>query len=325
MPHPASTDHLTGRRLIPYYILSLLAILPLPLLRGLALLVAGVLNLFPKHGLRWTVRVNLLLVAPHLPLRQRLALERANVSSQCLTAVESVKSWGMPPAYSTAQITHIDGLAILQDALNDHRGLMAIVPHLGTWEMMNAWVSAKRAPVIMYKPNRNAGLNAFILRGRERLEAQLVPTDESGVRQLFKTLKQGGFTVILPDHVPPMESGTYAPYFRIDALCTTLANKLIQKTKCRVIMLACFRNARGSGFHMVCREVDSAIYTGNLTQSITVLNHAIEQLVLLHPEQYLWGYRRFRFIPALDGVYRWPEDKIMTLKNTNLSLTLPRR
>ena len=35
---------------------------------------------------------------------------------------------------------------------------------------------------------------------RSREQANLVPTDESGVRQIFKALKQGETTVILPDH-----------------------------------------------------------------------------------------------------------------------------
>ncbi len=37
----------------------------------------------------------------------------------------------------------------------------------------------------------------FVREARSREQAHLVPTDESGVRQIFKALKQGGTTVIL--------------------------------------------------------------------------------------------------------------------------------
>lgn len=52
----------------------------------------------------------------------------------------------------------------------------------------------------LYKPVKNADADRFVREARSREQANLVPTDESGVRQIFKALKQGETTVILPDH-----------------------------------------------------------------------------------------------------------------------------
>lgn len=51
-----------------------------------------------------------------------------------------------------------------------------------------------------------------MLEARQRLNATLVPTDETGVRALFKHLKRGGFAAILPDHVPKESGGIYSPF-----------------------------------------------------------------------------------------------------------------
>ncbi len=44
-------------------------------------------------------------------------------------------------------------------------------------------------PMIMYKPNKNKGINRYLLEAREKFNATLVPTDETGIRAIFKHLK----------------------------------------------------------------------------------------------------------------------------------------
>ena len=57
---------------------------------------------------------------------------------------------------------------------------------------------------------------------RSREQAHLVPTDESGVRQIFKALKQGGTTAILPDHTPD-HGGEMINYFGIPLASSSLS------------------------------------------------------------------------------------------------------
>lgn len=291
-------------------LLRQLAKLPLGVLMYLASMAAWLLNLMPHTGLRWIVRVNLLLAMPHLSAQARESLERACVRSQCMTMLESVKCWGMPPAWSVAQIKTVQGEQDLKDALANPKGMIAVVPHLGAWEMMNAWLNQLGAPVIMYKPADNPQVDAFMLAARARLNATLVPTDERGVRAIFKTLKQGGFTIILPDHVPDSSGGVYAPFFGIETLSSTLVSKLAHKTGCALIGLSCLRRADGSGFDVYCDPLDPQIADADLTTAVTALNKTVEHMILRAPEQYLWGYRRFKNTPSLEGVYRWDEDKI---------------
>jgi KDO2-lipid IV(A) lauroyltransferase len=293
-------------------LLHFLARLPLPVLQLLARMVAVLPNLMPNTGMRWIVRVNMLLAMPHLSHQQRDRLERASVSSQCMTALESIKCWGMPPQYSIEQIKDVHGFEVLQAALANAKGMIAVVPHLGTWEMMNAWLNQFGAPVIMYKPAENADLNTFMLGARQRLNATLVPTDESGVRAIFKTLKQGGFTIVLPDHVPETSGGIYVPFFGIETLTSTLVSKLAQKTGCAVIGLSCLRRADGTGFDVYCDPLASEINDRqvDLASSVTALNHSMQQMINRAPEQYVWGYRRFKKATGLDGIYRMSAQQI---------------
>lgn len=291
-------------------ILQSIAKLPLALLRIFARSVAGILILLTHSGIRWATRVNLMLAFPEIEKSARLNLERKSVINQCLTIMESIKCWGMPPQYSIDQIKNVEGLDILKAALADPKGMIAVVPHFGTWEMMNAWLNQFGAPTIMYKPSDNAGMDKFMLDARQRLNATLVPTDEAGVRAIFKTLKKGGFTIILPDHVPEPSGGIYAPFFGHEVMTSTLVSKLAQKTKCAVITLSCVRNEGNNGFTVVCETMPDPIHDPDLRVSVTALNQSIEALIRRAPDQYVWSYRRFKDAENFKGVYRLDEAAI---------------
>jgi KDO2-lipid IV(A) lauroyltransferase len=294
-------------------ILQSIAKLPLALLRIFARSVAGILILLTHSGIRWTTRVNLMLAFPELEKSARLNLERHSVINQCITIMESIKCWGMPPQYSIDQIKNVEGLDILKAALADPKGMIAVVPHFGTWEMMNAWLNQFGAPTIMYKPSDNEGMDKFMLDARQRLNATLVPTDEMGVRAIFKTLKKGGFTIILPDHVPEPSGGIYAPFFGHEVMTSTLVSKLAQKTKCAVITLSCVRNEGNNGFTVVCEKIPNAIHDPDLRISVAALNQSIEALIRRAPDQYVWSYRRFKDAENFKGVYRLDETAIQKI------------
>jgi KDO2-lipid IV(A) lauroyltransferase len=292
-------------------LLVFLARLPLPFLQLLARWIAALLILFPHQGMRWIVRVNLMLALPHIDAATRRTLERQSVRSQCMTALESIKCWGMPPAYSIGQIRDVHGIEHLHTALAHPKGMIAIVPHLGTWEMMNAWLNQFGAPVIMYKPAGHPQVNAFMLQARQRLNATLVPTDERGVRAIFKTLKQGGFTIILPDHVPDSAGGVYTPFFGIDTLSSTLVSKLAHKTGCALVGLSCLRRDDGTGFDVYCDALPQTIADPDLSVAVSALNHAMQQMIERAPAQYVWSYRRYKNTPSHVGVYRWDEATLL--------------
>ncbi len=287
-----------------YLMLKFLSQLPLSVLYFLARALGLAMMLMPNATMRRVIRVNLNLAYPNLSNKQRENLEQASVYSQFFTAVESIKSWGMPSSYSLKQIHRVYDAAILTNALKNPNGVIAVVPHFGTWEVMNAWLNQYASPVIMYKPSKNIAVDRFMLEARQRLNAMLVPTDESGVRAIFRALKQGGVTAILPDHVPDHSGGIYSEFMGQRVLTTTLVSKLAQKTQCSVVGLSCIRRNDGLGFDIVCDLLDSEILSKDLSRSVDYLNKEITRMIARAPEQYMWGYKRFKQLENQQQVYR---------------------
>lgn len=296
------------------FFLKLCRFLPLNVLRFLAGLVAFVANLSPNSGMLWKTRVNLTLAYPQLSPSEIEQSAKITVRKQCLAYAESVKCWAMPPSWAIQQIHTVHHDGILRDAFASGAGVLIITPHLATWEMMNAWVHQFGTPTIMYKPMRQNQINQFVRDARQALQANLVPTDAQGVKALFKELKQGGFSVILPDHVPNPVGGVVVPFFQIPCLTATLASKMIHKTHCRVVGLSCYRRDDGMGFNVYCDDLsDNALYDSDLTIATTALNQAIEKMIARSPTDYHWAYRRFKFIPDIENVYALEIKEIQEL------------
>ncbi|WP_201617981.1 lysophospholipid acyltransferase family protein [Psychrobacter urativorans] len=284
---------------------------PLSVLQMLARFVAWIMMLLPDLSIVRTIKINMTLVAPDLSGHQQQTLIKDIVRNQCLSSVESIKSWAMAPKWSIAQIRDIHNQDILLEGLASPNGMLAIVPHLGTWEMMNAWLNQFGAPTIMYKPVKGELTNSFVLQGRSRLNATLVPTDGSGVKAIFKTLKQGGFSIVLPDHVPDPSGGEVVPFFGVETLTSTLASKLASKTKCALVGVSCIRRIDGRGFDIYCYKLDDPdLYDRNASISTYALNQAMEMMIKENCSHYMWGYRRFKQIPILGNPYNAPESAL---------------
>ncbi|MCO8100043.1 lysophospholipid acyltransferase family protein [Acinetobacter indicus] len=285
-----------------YSLLKNFSKLPLRLIQVTARSVGWLLYVSNSSARRVT-EINLKSAYPELSESERDQLTKRSLKSQCMTYAESVKIWGSAPEFALEQIKVVHGEDIFLDALQNPNGTLAVVPHFGTWELMNAWVNLHTAPVIMYKPSKNPDVDRFMLEARQRLNATLVPTDETGVRALFKHLKQGGFAAILPDHVPKESGGIYSPFFGQNALSSTLLSKLAAKTQCSVIGLSCLRREDLSGFELHVQTLPAEINAKDLQLSVDTLNKEMERMINVAPEQYLWGYKRFRKIKEYRSLY----------------------
>lgn len=299
----------------PYHIFKFV---PLSVLQILARFAAWIIIKIPSLSIMRTVSTNMAMIAPKLSTAQKQALTKEIIYHQCLTSIESIKSWAMSPEWSISQIRDVHNKEILLEGLANPNGMLAIVPHLGTWEMMNAWLNQFGSPTIMYKPVKGSITDDFVLQGRSRLNATLVPTDGSGVKAIFKTLKQGGFSIILPDHVPDPSGGVVVPFFGVETLTSTLASKLASKTKCALVGLSCIRRDDGHGFDIYCYKLDDpALYDRNSEIAAHALNLAMQHMIEDKCNHYMWGYRRFKHIPTLGNPYTADQEALADFIHKN--------
>lgn len=302
-PHKLPRSPLTG-------VLFILSKLPLGALQWLASLYSGLIGRINSARARHTVERNLLIAFPELSQQQRQALSSRTLQAQFQSMLEFVKCWGNPPAWSIAQIKQVEGQHLLEEALNQRKGLILVLSHFGSWEISNAWVSQFTDLVIMYKPSSNQPLEQLVLKARSSLGTTLVPTDKSGVRQMLAALKQGRVTALLPDHSPEESGGIYSDFFGCPVLTGTLVSRLAHKTQCAVLQMSCMRLPDLSGFSILFEPMDRRIAGADLQASVDTLNRSFEQIIRRYPQHYHWNYKRFKANPLLENIYYVPDDQV---------------
>lgn len=293
-------------------LLKLMSKLPIFLIQQFALLLALAFNL-SSGKIKKTIERNLLIAFPQWDQAQRKHMTKLALQAQIQSMLEFIKCWGNPPAFSLQQIKRIHGESLFHEAIAAQQGLIMVVPHFGSWEFLNAWCSQFAQLVVMYKPDEQQAINQFVLDARSSLNARLVPADENGVRQVFKALKQGGVTAILPDHLPEPSGGIFSPFFGCPVFTSTLVSKMAQKTQCAVLQLSCIRNEDRNGFDIYIEKVSDSIKSTSLQESVDTLNASMEQLIRRAPQHYHWTYKRFKADPLLDQAYYADEQQALAL------------
>lgn len=292
-----------------YRLIKLISRQPIQLGRFFARLVATLVNTFPLSKLSKIISLNIQIAFPEMEQQQRQQLTKQAIQNELTSYFEFLSIWGSTNEKNIKSIHSIQGEHYFHEAVAEKKGLVLVIPHFGTWEVMNSWLSKYTQMTILYKPVKNPDADQFVRDARSREQAQLVPTDESGVRQIFKALKQGGTTAILPDHTPD-HGGDMINYFGIPLASSSLSAKLIQKTKAKALLIYTKRNDQ-DGFDMYIEPINPQIYEGTAEDGTLIIHQTLEQLIRRYPEHYHWSYKRFRANPNLKKIYDIDEKEAL--------------
>ena len=191
----------------------------------------------------------------------------------------------------------MSGETCVEQAYAAGRGIVFLTPHQGCFELSaqmaaRQWSAARGPITVLYRPARQPWLATVMETARNRPGMLAVPTTLSGVRQMIKALRRGEAVGLLPDQVPPDGQGVWSPFFGRDAYTMTLAARL-SESGARVLLMWGERLPDGAGYHFHLLEPSQPI-SGTTVERAQKINHEMEQLIMRCPEQYLWGYNRYK-------------------------------
>lgn len=265
------------------FLLRLLSRLPLPVLHNLG------------AALGWLVW----LLSPTYRRHFRLNIAQAELAHARNAAIaeagkgiaETPKIWLRPQEELLALITRVIGWEHVEAARQRGRGVIVLTPHIGCFEIAGHYIASRMPITTLYRRPRQDWLAPLMEEGRGRAFT-LAPADLSGVRRLIKALRQGDAIGVLPDQVPGKGEGVWAPFFGKPAFTMTLAARLAE-TGATPLFLVAERLHFGAGYQLRFQPL-SAPLSGDLPARVAQLNGGIEAVIRLCPEQYLWGYNRYK-------------------------------
>ncbi|CAK0773970.1 Kdo2-lipid IVA lauroyltransferase/acyltransferase [Gammaproteobacteria bacterium] len=279
------------------FLLRLLAVLPLRVLHGIGGFLGGCSFLFSNSAKR-VVEVNLRLCFPDLKEADLQSLIRKTLIESGKTMTEIGALWFWETYAVLKKVKNISGEEEFQTALKKGYGIIAAGPHLGAWEVAGLYLASRYSMTTLFRPPRLTGLGEEVRKARSRNGANLVPTDASGVKALHEALVQGKIAVILPDHNPGQGKGVFTPFFGIPTNTMVLLPRLAAKHHAPVYFVYAERLPQGKGFHIHFVAGETCIGSSDTVEGCACLNQGLEICIRRQPEQYQWGYKRFKVRPG---------------------------
>ncbi len=175
--------------------------------------------------------------------------------------------------------------------------LVAVTAHFGNWELLGQSVALRgNAPVTVAAQYLNERANGFFTRLRERNGMTIVPR-EGAMRALFRALKKGGRVALVMDqNTRVSEGGVFVQFFGKPTTMSPAAAVLSMRTGAPILPVFCLAFPDGS-----YRAYTGQLLTPGKDGDEATLNQriadAFEVEIRKHPEQWLWMYRRWKYIP----------------------------
>lgn len=191
-----------------------------------------------------------------------------------------------------------EGREHVEAALQAGRGVLFLTPHLGCFEITaqayaQAFGQQGRPITVLFRPPRQAWLAPLVTGSRARPGMETAPTSLAGIKQMLKALRAGQCVGLLPDQVPPQSQGVWTPFFGRPAYTMTLSVRLAAQSGATVLLAWGERLPWGRGYVVHVQPLAESL-SSDTRAAAAQINAAMEDLVLQCPQQYLWGYARYK-------------------------------
>ena len=268
----------------------LFSILPLPVNHFFGYLIGLFTYLFSTETKK-VITKNIQLCFPNLTEKQRKSLiYKAHIENgKALT--ESPKIWLENLNQNKKLVKSTIGL----ENIDTKEPVIFMVPHYGCWELTARILSIGRSVTFMYKKLKSKEKENYLLSKRQIGSLSMASADRTGVTKIQKAIKSGEMIGILPDQFPGVNSGEKVNFFGKKAFTMTLLVKLAKKNNTKVIMAWTERLSYGRGYKLFLKPVNITSSDDEL-ENLTSMNREIENIIKPKPEQYLWSYKRFKYI-----------------------------
>lgn len=188
---------------------------------------------------------------------------------------------------------------LLETALGEGKGVVAVTGHIGNWELLAQSLAREGLPVTaIAKPAYDPRLTRWVHALRTSQGMQVLWRGDAGMsREMLKVFHRKEILALLIDQDTRVQ-GTFVPFFGRPAYTPTAAAALALRVDAPVIVGWTHREGRA---HRVYFERVQVTRTGNEEADVTALTAEItlrlERAIRQRPEQWVWMHRRWKTQP----------------------------
>jgi len=199
------------------------------------------------------------------------------------------------------QFVQCRGAEHLDRALACGRGVIILTGHIGSWELLAAYLVHCGYPLAvvgaeLYDPR----LNKMLVEAREQAGYHNIARGPRGTREMLRWLRKGGVLGILIDQDTEVE-GVFVDFYGRPAHTPVGPVILAQKTGAAIVPLAIHRQPDGTHLAEI-RPPIPLQSTGDMMadrlENVRRCSKAVEAFIREHPTQWVWMHERWRRQPT---------------------------
>lgn len=282
-------------------LMRVITFLPMSVIWVLGTLLGACIPLFPSK-IKSVVRTNIGLCFPELGKEEQRRLMRRHFRALGVSLLCYGLAWWASAA-RLRRLVKVRDRHHYDNAIAAGKSIILMAPHFLALDVCGIRLSSERKMITMYRESRNRLLDAQ-LKKRARYDAVLFER-KSNLKALIRYLREGRPFYYLPDQDPGGAESVFVPFFGVPAATVTALSRIAKMTNAAVI--PCYNRILpwGSGVEVRFEEPLREFPSGDPEKDARRMNEEIEKAIRLNPEQYLWGYRRFKTRPAGSPPVYW--------------------
>lgn len=192
----------------------------------------------------------------------------------------------------------IEGLEYLQQAKDQGCGGIIATSHSDSWELMGAALAQYGVPLVgVAKKQKSGTMDKFIVEYRELTGMHITYT--SGVREMFKMIKDGWMIGLITDQDPSLHDGIIIDFFGRKTNCFT-GPATIARSQNAPIFHGQITHRPDGGHHIKIHPPFYVERTANKKQDIEKATqqvaNVLEEHIRNYPEDWFWLHDRWKSV-----------------------------
>lgn len=239
-------------------------------------------------------KINLQLCFPEMSEQARDELLRKHLVSFATGILEMGMGWWWSKK-RLLKFKHFEGLENLETVAKQNRGVIILSAHFTSIQICARMMGLTYPFNTIYREQRNRVIAALLHYYENRDFQKRIHRHD--VRQTLKVLKNKEILWYALDQDYGTKHGVFAPFFGVPAATITMPNRYAKNANAAVIFGSYQRLANGKGYKLLLTPPVENYPSDDDVYDATRYNQFLEQAILANPEQYWWGYKRFRTRP----------------------------
>ena len=205
-------------------------------------------------------------------------LAKRSFKESIISGYESIYTWGRNDAKVNSNILRIENNYLINNLKEN--GLIAVSFHNRSVDMLLTWMNSQHTTTSLFKKIKNKTLNTYVKQRRESKNSKCYETNISGVKEIFKSLKNNNIVCFAADQVPKRGFGKYIDFFNVKAYTTTLVQSLVNKTEANV-MYFFIQSSPDNDINIILKHCKKSINSDS--EHTLLLNKDIERFIMNRP------------------------------------------